>query len=548
MSLNAAAGLQGMLKSGHKHFDGVDDATAKNLEAGKQLADISRTSLGPNGMNKLVINHLERVFVTSDTATIVEELEVVHPAAKMLVMAAKMQEQELGDGTNLVVSIAGELLLKSASLFRMGLHSAEIVTGYKKAYDKCIELLEDMSMFQVTDPRDRDQLEYAIKTTLAAKQYGYEDVLSSLVAEACEIVMPTSKSASINVDNIRVSKIMGGNIHQSEVVKGMVVQRNAEGSVKRAEKAKVVVFATGIEVEGTEAKSTVLMKNADDLLNYSKGEEEKLEEEIRSIAESGAKVVIAGGSVSEMALHFLNKYKLMVIKIQSKWELRRLTRAVGATALVRLGAPTPDEMGFCDNVSVKEIGGRKVTIFRQDEEDSRLATILLRASTDNVLNDLERAVDSGVNCAKAVLRDPRFVAGAGATELELARQIQKFAEKTPGLDQYAIRKFGEALEVVPRTLAENAGMNATDVVSNLYSAHAKGSEHAGVDIEANKLISPEAGDSFGAKDVASEKGVVDHLVTKKSALRLGVDAAITVLRVDQIIMSKAAGGPKPPGM
>ncbi|KAJ0405557.1 hypothetical protein P43SY_009606 [Pythium insidiosum] len=540
MGYNVAGGLSGLLKDGHKHFEGVDEAVAKNIDAVKQLAAITRSSLGPNGMNKLVINHLEKIFVTSDTATIVRELEVVHPAAKMVAMAAKMQENDFGDGTCLVVSLAGELLMEAASLLRMGLHASEIVTGYQKAYEKCIAALESLESTAVTDLRDISQLEKAIKTSLASKQFGYEDLLAKLVAEACLNVMPSApKKPSINVDNIRVCKIRGGNLYDSSVIKGMVIQRDAEGVVKKAMGAKIAVFGCGIEISSTEAKSTVLIKDADELMNYNKSEEKHLEEAIRAIAESGAKVVVSGGSISEMAMHFLEKYQLMAVKIQSKWELRRLCRAVNANALVRLGAPTPDEMGFCDSVMVKEIGGKKVTIFRQDKEDAKMSTIVLRASTENVLNDIERAIDDGVNCVKATCKNARFVAGAGATELELSRQIKSFGDATPGLDQYAIKKFGDALEIVPRILAENAGQMATEVISSLYAAHAAGNLNAGVDVE-NETESHVVSNALA-------KGIWDHLETKKSAIRLGVDAAVTVLRVDQIIMAKPAGGPKPRG-
>ncbi|CEG37195.1 t-complex protein theta subunit [Plasmopara halstedii] len=541
MGLNVAGGLSSLLKDGHKHFEGVNEAVAKNIDAVKQLAAITRSSLGPNGMNKLVINHLERIFVTSDTATIVKELEVIHPAARMVVMAAKMQENDYGDGTCLVVALAGELLMEAASLLRMGLHASEIVTGYEKAHDKCQEILQALQSVQVRDPRDQNELEKAIKTSLASKQYGYEDLLAKLVADACLNVMPAApKRPSINVDNIRVAKIMGGNLNDSTVIRGMVILRNTEGNIKKALKAKVAVYGCGIEISSTEAKSTVLIKDADELMNYNKGEEKKLEEAVQAISDSGATVVVSGGSISEMALHFLEKYNLMTIKIQSKWELRRLCRAVNANALVRLGAPTPDEMGFCDSVLVKEIGGKKVTVFQQDEEDAKIATIVLRASTDNVLNDIERAIDDGVNCVKSVCRDGRFVSGAGSTEIELSRQIKNFGEATPGLDQYAIKKFGEAIEVVPRILAENSGQMATEVLSSLYAAHAAGNVNAGVDVD-NEQKSHVISDAL-------DKGIWDHLQTKMSAIRLGADAAITVLRVDQIIMAKAAGGPKPRGM
>ncbi|CCI50152.1 unnamed protein product [Albugo candida] len=540
MNLNVANGLSSLLKDGYKHLEGVKEATAKNIDAVKQLAAITRSSLGPNGMNKLVINHLDKILVTSDTATIVKELEVIHPAAKMVVMAAKMQENDYGDGTCLVVSLAGELLQEASSLLRMGLHASEIVIGYQKAYEKCCQVLESVPVVHIEDVRNPIELEKMVKSSLASKQFGYEDLLAKLVAEACLNVMPSApKKPSINVDNIRVSKLRGGNLMDSRVIKGMVVQRNAEGSLKKVVNAKVAVFGCGIEISSTEAKSTVLIKDADELMNYNKGEEKHLEECIQTIAASGAKVVISGGSIGEMALHFLEKYELLALKISSKWELRRICRAVNATALVRLGAPTSEEMGYCDSVAVQEIGGKKVTVFEQHEEDAKISTIVLRASTDNVLDDVERAIDDGVNCVKASCKDARFVAGAGAAEVEVARQIQELGASTPGLDQYAIKKFGQAMEIVPRILAENSGQMANKVISNLHAAHAAGQLSAGVDVENmnQTLIVADA----------LKNGIWDHLATKLSAIRLGTDAAITVLRVDEIIMAKAAGGPKPRG-
>lgn len=222
----------------------------------------------------------------------------------------------------------------------------------------------------------------------------------------------------------------------------------------------------------------------------------------------------------------------MAVKIPSKWELRRLCGAVNATALVRLGPPTAEEAGFVDLVEVREVGGRKVTVFEQDAESSRVASIILRASTHNVLDDLERAVDDGVNTVKVLTQDGRFLPGAGAVEMELARRIRKAADGSTGLDQYAMRKFAEALEVVPRMLAESAGQDATDAVTALYAAHDKGDARAGVVVE-------------GAGAGPAGVGVVDAFLVKDSALRLAVDAALTVLRVDQIIMAKPAGGPKP---
>eukprot|EP01042_Synura_sphagnicola_P005756 gene5756-7347_t len=316
----------------------------------------------------------------------------------------------------------------------------------------------------------------------------------------------------------------------------MVILRDSEGIIKKAENAKVVIFGCGIEASATEAKGTVLLKNADELLNYNRSEEKKMEEVIEGIANTGVKVVICNGSISEMAMHFLDKFGLMVIKITSKFELRRLCGALGATAIVRLGPCTPEEMGECSLVEVVEVGGRKVTVFSQvQSEDTSVATIVIRASTENVLNDLERALDDGIHSVKAILKDPRLLPGAGAVELELCKQLKLYANETAGLDQYGIRKFAEALEVVPRTLAENSGGDPTSIMHALTAAHVgDGGVSMGFDIENNEPIDAVAADIY---DVYS---------TKLNALRLATDAAVTILRVDQLVMSKPAGGPKPP--
>jgi T-complex protein 1 subunit theta len=250
-----------------------------------------------------------------------------------------------------------------------------------------------------------------------------------------------------------------------------------------------------------------------------------------------------------MALHFLERYRICCLKIGSKWDLRRFCSAVNATALVRLGPPTPDEMGACEEVTVREVGGKLITVFSQSPDSTsdfgtnrsctpscQLSTIILRASTSNVLADLERAVDDGVHAARMLCKDGRIVAGAGATELELAYRIRTFADSCPGLDQYAIRAFAKALEFVPKTLAENAGLDAPEIIARLNAAHANGHALAGVDIEGGR-----DGISGNLTGVDLETKVYDLLITKLNAFRLAIDAALTVLKVDQIIMSKPAG-------
>jgi len=526
-------GLLSLLKEGTKHFSGVEESCLRNIEACKQLTQIVKTSLGPNGMNKMVINQHEKLFVTNDAATIIKELDVIHPAAKLLVMATEMQEQECGDNTNLVVSFAGELLSQAESLIRMGLHPSEIISGYAKAGAKVQGIIEELTCFKCEDPRNVDEVARAIKSAIASKQFGYEDLLSKVIAKACVQILPKNPK-NFNVDNVRVTKILGGGVVDTHVIKGFVLARDVSGTIKHVTSAKVAVFAAGLDSAKTETKANVILSTAKELMEFSKGEENSIHEMIKQISESGAKVIVSGGSIGELALHFIERYGLMAIKIDSKFQLRRVCKATGAVPLVRLGAPLPEELGFCDVVTVEEIGGTKVIIFRQDSEDSAIATVVIRASTQNILDDIERAIDDGVNVYKALVKDNRFVAGAGATEIELSRRIQALGDATPGLDQYAIKKYAESFEFVPRTLAENAGMNATEVVASLYAAHAAGKIHEGVDVV------------VGGIGNAQEHGIFDLLSGKESAIRLATDAAISVLRVDQIIMARTAGGPKMP--
>lgn len=522
-----------MLKEGHRHLSGLDEAILKNVDACKELSDITRTSLGPNGRNKLVINHLDKQFVTNDAATIVNELEIQHPAAKILVLAGKAQQEEIGDGANLTISFAGELLRGAEELIRMGLHPSEIITGYTKGINKAIEILDELVEpgSDKMDVRNKDEVIMRMKAAVASKQFGQEDIICSLTADACIQVCPKNP-ANFNVDNVRVAKLVGGGLHNSSVVRGMVLKNDAVGSIKRVEKGKVAVFAQGIDTSATETKGTVLIHSAEQLENYAKSEEAKVEELIKAVADSGANVIVSGGAVGDMALHFCERYKLMVLKISSKFELRRFCRTTGAVALLKLSQPNPDDLGHVDSISVEEIAGVTVTIVRNEGGGNSIATVVLRGSTDSILDDLERAVDDGVNTYKAMCRDSRIVPGAAATEIELARRLKEVSFKETGLDQYAIAKFAECFEMIPRTLAENAGLDAMEIIASLYSEHSSGNTKVGIDLEAG-----------ACKDV-STLGIWDLHITKFFALKYAADAACTVLRVDQIIMAKPAGGPR----
>jgi T-complex protein 1 subunit theta len=297
-----------------------------------------------------------------------------------------------------------------------------------------------------------------------------------------------------------------------------------------------VVYTCPIDTQTTETKGTVLIKSADELMNFSRGEENLLESQIKAIADSGAKVIVSGGKFGDMALHYCNKYNLLAVRLMSKFEVRRICKTVNATPLPKLTAPKKEELGFCDKVYIDEVGGTGVVIFEQQSKESRISTIIIRGSTDNTMDDIERAIDDGVNTFKALTRDGRLLAGAGANEIEIARQIALFAETLPGLEQYSVGKFAEALQSLPVALADNAGIKSTEMMSLLLASHQEGNSTSGVDIES---------DTASIVD-AIKANIYDLYLTKYWGIKYATNVANTILQVDQIICSKPAGGPKPP--
>ncbi|XP_064413210.1 T-complex protein 1 subunit theta isoform X2 [Latimeria chalumnae] len=529
-----APGFAQMLKDGAKHYSGLEEAVFRNIQACKELAQTTRTAYGPNGMNKMVINQLEKLFVTNDAATILRELEVQHPAAKMIVMASHMQEQEVGDGTNFVLVFAGALLDLAEELLRMGLSVSEVIEGYEKACRKTLEILPDLVCSSAKNLHDVEEVASLLRTAVMSKQYGNEDFLSKLIAEACVSIFP--ESGHFSVDNVRVCKILGSGITASTMLHGMVFKKETEGDVTSVKDAKIAVYSCPFDSMATETKGTVLIKNAEELMNFSKGEENLLEIQVKSIADTGANLIVTGGKVADMALHYANKYQLMVVRLNSKWDLRRLCKTVGAVALPRLTPPAPEELGHCDSVRLSEVGDTQVVVFKHEKEDGAISTIVVRGSTDNLMDDVERAVDDGVNTFKVLSRDKRLVPGGGATEIDLAKQITSYGETCPGLEQYAIKKFAEAFESVPRALAENSGVKTNEVISKMYAVHQEGNRNIGFDIE---------GEGAAVKDML-EAGILDSYLVKHWGIKLATNAAVTVLRVDQIIMAKPAGGPRAP--
>ncbi|KAK9754851.1 TCP-1/cpn60 chaperonin family [Popillia japonica] len=527
-----APGFSSMLKDGARYFSGLEEAVFRNINACKEFAHSVRSAYGPNGMNKMVINHLEKHFVTSDAATIMRELDIEHPAAKLMILASEMQDAEVGDGTNFVIILAGALLEAAEELLRLGVTPGEVAEGYEQGLEKCLELLPKTVCYEIKDFRNLAEVKKGLTTALQSKQYGNEDFLADLIGKACVSILP--EKTTFNVDNVRVCKILGSGLNSSEVIQGMVFKRDVEGDINSIDNAKIVIYSCAVDILQTETKGTVLIKTADELMNFSRGEENLLEVQIKAIADSGAKVIVAGAKFGDMALHYINKYKMMAVRLNSKFDLRRLSKTVGATVLPRLTAPTSQEMGYCDQVCVEELGDTTVVVFRSKGKESRISTIVVRGATDNYMDDIERAIDDGVNTFKGISRDGRFVPGAGATEMQLAHQLAQYADTLPGLEQYAVRNFALALESFPKALADNSGHKSAVVISKLLEAHQAGNKNAGVDIESENAVCD-----------AVEKGILDLYVSKYWGLKYAVGAAATILRVDQIIMAKRAGGPKP---
>lgn len=388
-------------------YSGLEEAIYRNIAACKEFSSSVRSAYGPNGMNKMIINHLGKQFVTSDAGTIIRELDIEHPAAKLIVLASQMQEMEVGDGTNFVVILAGALLEQAEELLRLGVTTAEIADGYEKGLVKALEILEAQVLHKadVTDA-DPSKVKEVLRSAIMSKQYGQEEFVSELIFKACSAVVNETNTA-FNVDNIRVCKILGSTLYRSEVVNGMVFKRFVEGNTTGAVNAKVALYACPVDIIQTETKGTVLIKSAEELKKFSRGEESLLEQQIKAIADSGAKVVVAGAKFGDMALHFCNKYELMAVRLMSKFELRRLSKAVNGTVLPRLTPPTQEELGYCDNVVVEELGDTSVVAFRNASKESRIATIVIRGATDNLMDDIERAIDDGVNTYKGLTKDGR---------------------------------------------------------------------------------------------------------------------------------------------
>ncbi|GAB1221221.1 hypothetical protein ENUP19_0071G0045 [Entamoeba nuttalli] len=520
-----------LLKEGTKHLSGLEEAVLKNVEAVRSLSQITKTTFGPQGMKKLIVNNKGKQYVTSDAAKIITELEFKHPAANMVINAAKQQQAEIGDFTNLVIMFAGELMTQAEGLLRMGLHPTIIADGYRTGLKFFNEHCEELVLSTVAGDASVSLVEKYLKPVIGAKVAGYSEFFTHLVVEACH---RTLHGYEFNVDNVRVTKILGGSVDESEIINGFVLQTTPSGSILEVQDAKVAIYVQGFELPKTETKGTVLLKDADQFKNFSKGEEEMLKELVNKLKEQGVKAVICGGNVQDLALHYCDRAGIIVIRVGSTFDLKRLCRVTGATPFISLTTECDSgNFGVCEKIYVQEIGSTKCTVFER-KESAAVTTIVVRGSTQNILDDIEQAIDDCVCEFKILEGHKKFVGGAGAFEIEMSKKIGEVGDKCDGLKQYSIKKYAEAFQMVPRVLAENAGLDATEILSELFVAHQKDIS-MGVNVDSNTQL-------LNTK----QEMVFDNLESKKNAIKLATNIATTILLVDQIVMQKPAGGPKIP--
>jgi T-complex protein 1 subunit theta len=482
-------------------------------------------------MKKIIKNHLGKIFVSGDAATMLSEAEIQHPAAKMLTNAAQMQGEQVGDATNLVVVLAGELMHRAVELIHAGIHTRDIVAGYQRALQKTLEIIPTLSSSPIVfDLTDETSVAAALKTALSSHQFLDADHLSRLSAAACLNAYPQRKGR-FNVDNIRIAKALGGSVDDSYFVRGFVVPREVMGTIRRKTDCRLAVFTTSFDLPESDTKMQTVFKSGAEPEHYNLTQEQRMDELVTSIAEKGVNVVVCQSKITDLAVHYLEAHDIMALQLPSNWDIRRLCRAVGAVPLLRISAPTEEEIGRCPKVECQEVGSTALVAF---EAAGGVSTIVVRGATPNVIDDVERSLDDATNSFLVLTEFPRLVHGGGACEMELAVRLAKWADTLPGMEQYGVRKFAEALEIVPRQIAENSGLRISEFLAKIRAAHNReGGEAACVDV-----VELAVGD-------AGKLGIADVAHAKEWALKLATDVAVTMLRVDQICMAKAAGGPAP---
>ncbi|MDI9617763.1 thermosome subunit alpha [Methanothermobacter sp.] len=508
-----------ILPQGTSRYVGKE-AQRINILAGKVLAETVRTTLGPKGMDKMLVDSLGDIVITNDGVTILKEMDISHPAAKMLVEVAKTQEDEVGDGTTTAVIIAGELLKEAEKLIEMGVHPTIIAVGYRQAALRAQEILEDISI----KASDRDTLRKVAVTAMTGK--GSESAKEKLAELVVDAVMQVEEDGEIDKDNVNIQRIQGASVNESRIVNGIVIDKaRADTSMpKRVENARIALLKYPLEVKDLETDAKIRLTDPSQMQAFIEQEEQMIREMVDKIKNSGANVVFCQKGIDDLALHYLSREGILALKRVKKSDIKRIEKATGARLVTNIDDLTEDDLGEAGVVYEKKIFDEVLT-FVEDCKDPKAISIILRGSTRHVAEEMERALEDAIGVVAATVEDGKVVAGGGAPEVEIARKIREYAETISGREQLAILAFSDALEIVPKTLAENAGLDSIDVLVDLRAAHEE-SPYMGLDVFDGSVV-----------DMKKE-GVLEPQRVKKQAIQSAAEAAEMILRIDDMIAAK----------
>ncbi|MDH5794827.1 MAG: thermosome subunit beta [Candidatus Bathyarchaeota archaeon] len=525
-----------ILREGSSRSKGRD-AQHNNIMAARTIAETVRSALGPKGMDKMLVDSLGDVTITSDGRTILDEMDVEHPAAKMMVEVAKTQDDEVGDGTTTSVIVAGELLGKAEDLINKNVHPTVIIDGYRKAADKALETLENIAI--AVDPKDKGSLKKVAMTSMASKLVAENrEQLAEIAVEAVlDVAEKVGDEYRVDLDDIMVEKKPGESVTDTKLIKGIVLDKEVvhPGMPKRVEKAKVALLDTALEVEKTEFDAKINIETPEQMESFLKEEENMLREMVDKIAKSGANVLVCQKGIDDMVQHFLSRKGISAIRRAKKSDMEKLAKATGGKVVTSLEDITKKDLGYAELVEERKIGDDKMT-FIEGCKNPKSVAILIRGGTERIVDEAERSIHDALCVVRDVVQEPKILIGGGAPEIEIARTLRDYAESVAGREALAVQRFAEAIETVPLTLGENAGLDPIDILSDLRARHEKGEKWAGVDVFEGKV-----------KDMENLE-VYEPLVVKKQIIKSATEAATMILKIDDVIASgKTKMPPTPPG-
>jgi thermosome len=527
-----------VLKEGTTRSRGKE-AQRNNMMAARVIGEVLKTTLGPRGMDKMLVDSLGDITITNDGAVILNKMEVEHPAAKMMVEIAKTQDDMVGDGTTTVVVLAAELLKKAEELLEQNIHPTLVVSGYRKAAQKAVDVINNIAI-QV-DIEDRATLKKVAVTSMASKAVGAaKEHLADIAIDAVRQIAETRGDKMLaDIDNIKVIKKTGKSVFESQLVKGLVIDKEVvhPGMPKKVEKAKIALLDCALEIEKTEISAEIRICDPLQMKAFLDQEGKMLQGMVEKIKASGAKVVFCQKGIDDMAQHFLAKDGIMAARRVKQSDMEKLARATGGRIISNLADLSAQDLGAAGIVEERKLGEDKM-IFVEKCKDPRSVAIIIRAGLERMVDEAERAMTDALSVVSDVIETNKIVAGGGAVEVEVAKELRNYATSVGGREQLAIEMFADAVEVIPKTLAENAGLGPIDIIVELRGAHAKpGGQYKGVNVFTGKV-----------EDMRKE-GVVEPMIVKEQAVKSATESAAMILRIDDVIAGtkpKERAG-KPPG-